>query len=121
MWSRSFSLMLVLSSLVACKTTKNGNAQVSKDEVGNTIIVAFASIGAGINQEKQAAFLSAIERHQPKLTYTLERWGEEGERDYCLNVSQLSLVQKNELLKTLEKLLGKERTVTIIVNKTCPR
>ena len=82
------------------------------------LIVSFISIGEGINMEVQKSFEKFVASYSPKVAFETNKWGREGETDYCLQLTELSSVQQDELVRKVKEITMKK--VHIKENEKCP-
>ena len=82
------------------------------------MIVSFISTGEGINLEVQKSFEKFISSYSPKVTYETNKWGREGETDYCFHLSELSSTLQDEFVRKSKEITTKR--VYIKENEKCP-
>jgi hypothetical protein len=115
-----FGLALFLS-LAALPVLAEGQAKVGKQT--SRLVVSFYSICCGINQqaqEKLDAFINDYGKAKGRqLTKKAAHWGKEGEIDYCLKLSELSLRERKRFVSKVRSLLKGAKLVHIRENAPC--
>lgn len=82
-------------------------------------IVSFFSIGEGIDVKTHNEFVDFLNTYSPKIEYSPARWGREGEKDYCLGLTELSATQQTEFIKKANAILAKSKLVNVNENTKC--
>ena len=87
------------------------------------LTVSFYSIGEGIESaqvEKFEHFLSSFRQKSGKgIPSEKVSWGREGERDYCLNLSELSASDKTKFIQDVKEELKSAKLVHFSENSPC--
>lgn len=115
---RSLALCLSLMGL-------SGIAQGQTQAGGQTsrLVVSFYSICCGIDHQAQEDLDKFIKRYEKskrkQLTKAAVSWGREGEIDYCLKLSELSLREQKRFISQVRTLLKKSKLVHINENVAC--
>lgn len=115
-----FGLALFLS-LMALPVLADGQAKVGKQT--SRLVVSFYSICCGINHQAQERLDKFIDDYGKakgrELTKQAVRWGKEGEIDYCLKLSELSLRERKRFISKVRSLLKGAKLVHIKENAPC--
>lgn len=82
------------------------------------LVVSFTSIGAGIDMATEANFRKWLSKH-PDVTYSVNPWGREGERDYCFELKNKRSESQAEFIKEVRKFFGSNDRVNIQENVVC--
>lgn len=126
----------ILTGLISCKCFHKvkkqeaqnnetlGKVTISEQKEGNTIlIISFFSKGSGINinaKTKYDKFIAEFEkRSKVKLIFEKNKWGKEGEVDYCFLLSELSTEDKTNFHNESKKILKEFELVTVEENTIC--
>jgi hypothetical protein len=116
-------LFVSIISVSSCKSKKNVDAK--NDIIVDTIQlynVSFYSIGSGIDYKSLKKFEDLIKSKQnldSNIFYNKYPWGREGEVDYCIEVSKLSLEAKKHLEDNIRMVLNSSENARININKPC--
>ena len=85
--------------------------------------VVFFSIGGGIDFEAKKNFEKFLadfrEKHNLLLNMKKIPWGKEGEIDFCFEFDNIVPELKDELLASINEMLGKNKLVHLFKNKKC--
>lgn len=99
------------------------NMSIITDSVD--LVITFSSRGEGINGKAVKtldSFISEFESENNKsIKYDLNNWGREGEKDYCIDLENLSSEKRDLFASQVKRLLEDENLVTISENTLCPR
>lgn len=99
------------------------HGQTQAGEQTQRLVVSFYSICCGIDheaQEKLDNFIKQYEKTKRKpLTKAAVHWGREGEIDYCLKLSELSLREQKRFISKVRLLLKGSKLVHINENVAC--
>lgn len=126
-------LFVTTLSLGACKSKKaktsaNKAEAPTKSEVVNLtekvkevypIVVSFYSPGGGINPEAHAQFLQLLSAQETELQSGLTTWGREGERDYCMLLSEIGPKSQITFINEVKQLLGEADKVRLMFDSPC--
>lgn len=114
-------LYLILPlTLFACSTNKQtSNAATPATATSNDstcrFVVSFISIGAGIDNKAREEFDKFILEYSAKnkvhIVYVPERWGREGEIDYCFKLKELSSSKQEEFIREAKGLFKESSLV----------
>lgn len=89
----------------------------------NNIKVSFISIGSGIEKsgiQKLESLISNFEQsNNLKLTVSIKNWGREGEKDFCIDCSEISSDKKEELKVSIETLFKESKIIRVIFDTLC--
>jgi hypothetical protein len=82
-----FLLFLVLI-VFSCGGKKNAqnltDAKITKD----FYVVSFFSKGEGVNSDAVKILEDYLEKYKPKFSFSKQKWGREGEVNYCFDLSK---------------------------------
>lgn len=126
----------ILTGLISCKCFHKikkqevqskesvGQATISEQKEGNNLlIISFFSKGSGINvnaKTKYDKFIAEFEQTKKvKLIFEKNKWGKEGEVDYCFILSELSTEDKTNFHNESKKILKEFELVTVKENTKC--
>ena len=114
-----FLLVLLLFS------TPTVPAQTQTNSDSYRLIVSFMSKCCGIDQqakERLDIWLSAYEKKKKvKLDRKETHWGKEGEIDYCLKLTELSVEDQKSFVYVVSSLLSKVKLVSLQENSPCKK
>jgi hypothetical protein len=135
------SLFILASALFICpacskKTTgtaenKQNTASVTQpsEKTDSTsrnnyrFIVSFYSIGSGTEGEQVTAFETFLSSYRKNLKKNLlaekTHWGREGEVDYCMKLTELSLSDQVTFINEAKDVLKSAKRVHFIENAPC--
>jgi hypothetical protein len=89
----------------------------------NNIKVSFISIGFGIEKtgiQKLESLISEFEKsNNLKLTVSVKNWGKEGEKNYCIDCSIISIEKKQKLKQSIEDTFKTSKLVRILSDTSC--
>lgn len=89
----------------------------------NNIKVSFISIGFGIEKtgiQKLESLISEFEKsNNLKLTVSINNWGREGEKNYCIDCSIISIEKKQSLKQSIEDTFKTSKLVRILSDTSC--
>ncbi len=129
----------VLLSVDSCQNKKNATATSTQQQTTTTnttatttvsttpkddnvrFVVSFYSKGEGIDNKVNEAFVKFLNSYPKKIAYEPKHWGREGEIDYCLALSELSVAEQTEFVKKSNELLVKSKLVHQKENGKCDR
>lgn len=87
------------------------------------IVVMFYSIGEGVESEFVNAFEDSISAFSARIgkniDYERTSWGREGETDFCMQLFELSEVEKSQFIAQTKSQLKKAKWVNIYENYPC--
>lgn len=136
-------MILVLVSVFACKTKEKtqevapapvlqgANQQKEQREIIETpakddkvysVLIAFFSIGAGIDFDKKAEMDGYLEQlENDKVNFSVEKvaWGREGEVDYCVDLSKLKDAEQKRIIEKIQAIAKKSSWIDVKLNKEC--
>ena len=99
------------------------HGQTQAKEQTSRLVVSFYSICCGIDHKAQEDLDKFIKRYEKakgkQLTKAAVHWGKEGEIDYCLKLSELSLREQKRFIAQVRLLLKKSKLVHINENVAC--
>ena len=85
--------------------------------------VSFFSIGTGSDGAAMNRFAEFLENYNKKekvqLVYEKNRWGREGEVDYCFMLTELDSKQRTDFIAQTQKILSGSKLVHIAENAQC--
>ncbi len=103
--------------------TKGDPVQQKKDSGNYRMVVMFYSIGEGVENEFVTAFEDSISAYSAKIgkniDYERTPWGREGETDFCMQLFELSEVEKTQFISQTKRQLKKAKWVNINENYPC--
>ena len=115
----SFLTLLFLS----CKQEENLVKNNSEIPQTNNIKVSFVSIGSGIEKtgiQKLESLISEFEQiYNLKLTVSIKNWGREGEKDYCIDCSIISIEKKQKLKQSIEDKFKTSKLIRVLSDVSC--
>lgn len=124
--------MVLIAGLGACKSkkkagngdaTKNTSTESNTTTTNNVINVSFISIGSGTDGKTRTLMLEYLESFQIEKNIRLQvdarPWGREGEVDYCIQMSSLDALQKEELEVNLRKIVDGHDLVKMRAGDAC--
>lgn len=115
----SFLTLLFLS----CKQEENLVKNKSEITQTSNIKVSFISIGSGIEKsgiQKLESLISDFEQsNNLKLTVSIKNWGREGEKDYCIDCSIISIEKKQKLKQSIEDSFKTSKLIRVISDVSC--
>ena len=118
----AFGFVVILSLM---SLTVSAQSQTPVKQQTSRLIVSFYSICCGIDQQAQEKFdkfLNTYEKtKRKKLSRSANRWGREGEIDYCLKLSELSRSEQKKFVSKVRSLLKSSKLVNINENAACER
>ncbi len=126
------AILSLAASTMSCKskkeTSSSATASASNTTASETkaddpnklncrLVVSFISKGAGLDREKNAAFMEYITGHPKKPAYKEVRWGREGETDYCFRLAELDTKKDQEsFIEGLKKIAAGSDMMVITEN-----
>ena len=101
-----------------------GDPAPQKSAAGNyKLVVMFYSIGEGVESEFVLAFEDSISAFSARIgkniDYERTPWGREGEIDFCLQLNELSEVEKSLFISQTKSQLKKAKWVNVYENYPC--
>jgi hypothetical protein len=113
--------LALLLSLMGLPSFAHGQTQAGAQT--SRLVVSFYSICCGIDHQAQEDLDKFIKRYEKtkgkQLTKAAVHWGREGEIDYCLKLSELSLREQKRFISKVRLLLKKSKLVHINENVAC--
>jgi hypothetical protein len=119
---KSGSLPDKANNVVADSATgnKENPPVVTKDTTLFTLVIMFYSIGEGVENEYIKALEDSISSFSAEISkpidYEKNSWGREGETDICMQLFELSAVEKSKFIAETKSLLKKAKWVNIYEN-----
>ena len=112
-------LLLSMTALTSCATTKEVNKQSSNTTMTKHLTVSFYSPGNGINEKAKAVYDAFLKEKYSELKFETIYWGREGEVDYCFQ--NIAMFEKERVIfvKETKKLLAKFGKINITENEPC--
>lgn len=110
-------LPLILFACSANKKTSNTLTSPTATGADSTcrFVVSFISIGAGIDNKAREEFdkfvLEYSAKNKEHIVYIPERWGREGEIDYCFKLNDLNASKQEEFIREAKGLLKESSLV----------
>ena len=104
--------------IVSCKTIQPS----TKENPDQFFKISLYSVGTGIDKEAEAVVINTINKYKKKgydFEYTMNHWGREGEKNYCIFGPKLTADQYNQILDEIKSLL-KDRQAHIYEKQACP-
>jgi hypothetical protein len=122
--SLKFLLLSVFSFvLLSCKQEESIYKNSESKAPLSNLKVSFISIGSGIDnsgvQQLEQLISQFEQKQQVKLVTAVLNWGKEGERDYCIDCSSLSVEKKSELKQSISELFLSRKTIRITSDVPC--
>lgn len=119
---KTILLILCLLSVFACKSAKESELKASIEsqqtiDGESRFIVSFISKGSSIDFKLRDIFVELL--INSNLEYNKVSWGHEGEIDYCLELSDLTDDEQNELIEEIKNLLAPSTLVRYKENTPC--
>jgi hypothetical protein len=120
-----FVLTIGICLLGSCRNVRTSQSigRIAEQQDLYRCTVSFISIGSGIDKDALQKFLLLISRYKDstgkKLIFESVSWGREGERDYCLRLSELTSEQQGAFIRELRDLLGSSTRVRLAENVKC--
>ena len=112
-WLLGFLFLGVLSCSASQKIATNGTTE------NIDLIVTFFSRGSGIDRKIYPEFKQFLRENYGELKYSETKYGREGERDLCFDLSSLKKKEKETFLKDAKLILSKSEIVRIQENSPC--
>ncbi len=136
-------MVLMVMSVFACKTKEktqevapapvlqSANQQKeqretietpAKDEKVYSVLIAFFSIGAGIDFDRKAEMDGYLEQLvSEKVDFSVEKvaWGREGEVDYCVDLSKLKAAEQKRIIEKIQVIAKKSSWIDVKLNQEC--
>ncbi len=107
------------SSPTPNNTSSTTPTSTSPEDDKVRFVVSFYSKGEGIDNKVNEAFVKFLDSYPKKIAYEPKHWGSEGEIDYCLALSELSVAEQTEFVKKANELLVKSKLVHQKENGKC--
>lgn len=86
------------------------------------LVISFISIGEGIDYIADKAILEAISKkekeYKKETVRTESRWGREGEKDYCIQLTGYSDDEKKEFIKAIKNSISNEKNLVRFTENT---
>lgn len=117
MIKKPWALLFVFWALLSCsasQTKPTANASEDMD-----LIVTFFSTGSGIDRKTYPEFKDFLTTNYPNLTFLEQRYGREGETQFCFDLSSFKKDDKNKFLTEAKAILSKSEIVRIQENSPC--
>jgi len=114
---KTWSPLLLLVVMFACSTTKGKVTSTTED--ASHLTVTFFSKGEGIDRKAYAAFKSLLDSKYPDLKYSEEKYGREGEKDFCFDLSSLKKHDKEKFIQSVEDITSSSETIRLKEHSTC--
>jgi hypothetical protein len=97
--------------------------EIKPDSSLYTMVIMFYSIGEGIDFESLRAYEDSISAFSSRIGKNIEYqktpWGREGETDLCMQLFELSDVEKAQFISQTKMQLKKSKWVNIFENYPC--
>ncbi len=125
---KKISLILLATCFVVfancqtkAKAKKTANDQPQSTTTGEVktkyrLVVAFTSVGSGIDGAKLDAIEGYIKNHAKKPAYDVIQQGREGERELCLLLKELTKDEQTNFIAEVKKLAQGSDRVTVTEN-----
>ena len=108
---------------ISCKQEENLIKSTSEKPQTSNIKVSFISIGSGIEKsgtKNLEGLISEFEQNnQLKLIVSIKNWGREGEKDYCIDCSNLSNERKIELKQSIDNMFQSSKLIRVFSDVSC--
>ncbi len=102
-----------------CDNTNWDSAIIPATGDSYRLVVSFYSVSSGIDLKGNEDFEKLLSAYPKKIAYEPTHWGREGEKDYCLKLSELSTAEQADFVKKAKELLSKSTLVHINENSDC--
>jgi hypothetical protein len=83
------------------------------------LTVSFISKGAGIDSKTEETFVKWLKAQPKQPAYEETRWGREGEKNYCLKLSELSTREQEIFVRDVRTLLTDKELVIVSEYAPC--
>ncbi|MBC7862760.1 MAG: hypothetical protein IAF38_07285 [Bacteroidia bacterium] len=117
------SFVLIMSigiSGTACKTSKGASSSAKTVTADNyRLIITFISKGGGTDGKALEAITKFLDEHAKKPVYEKFNWGREGERDFCLKLSEFSTKEQKNFIEEVKKIAANSELVQFSENAPC--
>ena len=101
----------------------NSSPEIKADSTKYTLVIMFYSIGEGIENEYVRALEDSISSFSAQIKknidYQKTSWGREGETDFCMQLFELTDVEKAQFISQMKMQLKKAKWVNIFENYPC--
>ena len=98
-------------------------SEIKPDSSIYTMVIMFYSIGEGIDYESLKSYEDSItafsSRIKKNIEYQKTPWGREGETDFCMQLFELSDVEKAQFIAQTKMQLKRAKWVNIFENYPC--
>lgn len=108
-------LISIMVITLSCKTSKQ---TVSNHKV-DTLVVQFTSWSKGIDYKMKEKFDAFINDNYSQLIYEVNSYGREGEKEYCISSSGLSIQEFEQFVSSAKELLSESERVNVKENTNC--
>ncbi len=130
----SLSIIILLGVLIVSCGNKKSTTQVSeskKEEIEKKetsitnqkkllyFTVSFFSPGDGIDYKIKTEYDTLLVQKYPALKIKKQKWGREGEVNYCIETTGMSPEQKSEFIAQSKAILSKSIKVRFKENNLC--
>lgn len=85
--------------------------------VKTRMVISFISKGAGIDAKEYEKIKAYIDNHPKKPAYEVRNWGREGEKDFLLNLKELTPNEQELFVQEIKKLISSPEMVHIRENE----
>jgi hypothetical protein len=103
----------------SANTASSASASTTPQSDNVRFVVAFYSIGQGIDGATHDEFVKFLNSYPKKISYEPMHWGREGETTYCLSLSEISLAEQTEFIQKANSILKKSKLINVRENIPC--
>jgi hypothetical protein len=112
-----------ISDTLKDEGTAKRDTVVKPDSSKYTLVIMFYSIGEGIDFEAVKTYEDSISAFSARIgkniDYQINPWGREGETDFCMQLIELTDVEKAQFIAQTKMQLKKAKLVNIYENYPC--